>query len=746
VGGGGGGAPHPPAHGFLLDDRTMTQDPFPYVPDELKQQRIWMRWALKNGTKIPMQADGLTWAKSNDPATWTDYGTVCNAGRVAIALNEPYTGVDLDNCLDEQGQLRAWAVPIAERLSSVSYAEVSPSGQGVKFITRARKHPQAKCVHKIGSDKQQIECYDHARFWTVTGDVVRGAGTIRDGQAAIDWLCSQYLTPQHEPTPIPIPVGGMAGVLWGDLLTRAASYVDGIPGEVKGNLRNAAFRLAGNLHAFVGEAGERLSDDQVLDLLRSWNTRNTPPLRDTELQEATRNGRKNGTARADKLPQAIAVPDLSGVDLSAIIEPRPVIRPPSTDHKLPAELLEIPGLIGDVMRHNLETAHYPLPELALAGALALMSAITGGKVVDKVRTRTNLYLIGLAPSGGGKDHSRKLNRNILRAAGHGEVVGPERIGSHAGIISTMAEQWLTLFQLDEIGHLVMAMQHQGSPHLVQISAVLMQLFSSADSEWISDAYGDRSKVKRLLYPHAVLYGTSVPEGFWESLTEDNLKGGLIGRCLVFESRNYVDYQEPSEAEIPQGVIDRVRYWLDLQTHPGNLAGADGGAHPRRVDRDEAAHQRLHQHTLDISKRRMTEDPIRSAIWSRTAEKTNKLALLFACSRADEDWPTIRLEDADRAIRLNNWLTRRMLLAADRHVSGSDFGRMVNSMRALLAERPEQSWSLTAICRRTRKLTPRQRQDVLQTLMQSGDVVAETGQDGRGREVVLYRSTEDQSAE
>ena len=122
---------------------------------------------------------------------------------------------------------------------------------------------------------------------------------------------------------------------------------------------------------------------------------------------------------------------------------------------------------------------------------------------------------------------------------------------------------------------------------------------------------------------------------------------------------------------------------------------------------------------------MTEDPLRSAIWSRAAEKTNKLALLFACSRSvGEDWPVIRLEDADRAIRLNNWLTRRMLWAADKHVSGSEFGRMVNSMRSLFAERPGEPWSLTDITRRTRKLTPRQRADILQTLVQSGDIVSQ----------------------
>lgn len=702
----------------------MFNDFYIYVPDILKQQRIWMRWGLFNGTKIPLQADGQTWAKSNDPSTWTDYETVREHGRIAIGLGEPFTGVDLDNCLDDTAELREWAIPIVDKLLPVSYAEMSPSGFGIKFVTLARKPAGATCVHKFGGEKQQLECYDKARFWTITGHKWDGSKGISDGQAVIDWLCREYLTPA-QPQATPVAPRAFVGSSADDLLTRAVAYVETVPGEVKGNLRNAAFRLSGNLHAFTDDLGRRLSDDDVLDLLRNWNTRNSPPLRDDELQQATVNGRKNGTARADKFPQSLPEPDLTGVDLSAIIAPRPVLRRPDADSKLPKELLEIPGLIGDVMRHNLATAHYPLPELALAGALSLMSSITGGKVIDKVRTRTNLFVIGLAPSGGGKDHSRKLNRNILRAAGHGQIVGPERIGSHAGIISTLAEQWLTLFQLDEIGHLVMAMQDRGSPHLVQISAVLMQLFSSADSEWISDAYGDRNKVKRLLYPHAVLYGTSVPEGFWESLTEENLKGGLIGRCLVFESRHYVDYQEPADDEIPSSIIDRARYWLDMQTHSGNLAGAGGGAHPRRVDREEAAHARLHQHTLDISRRRMTEDPLRSAIWSRAAEKTNKLALLFACSRSQgEDWPVIRLEDADRAIRLNNWLTRRMLWAADKHVSGSEFGRMVNSMRALLAERPGEPWTLTDITRRTRKLTPRQRADILQTLVQSGDVVCQ----------------------
>jgi hypothetical protein len=709
------------------------------VPAELTALRRWMLWEDRRGNKVPIQCTGSP-AKSNDPDTWNDFAAVDGRPKIATVIEEPYTGIDLDNCIDERGTLREWALPIVARLCGVAYAEISPSGRGIKFITRARKPEGTQCVHRIGGEKEQIECYDHGRFWTVTGDIYADCDAIADGQRAVDWLCAEYLTPKQPEAVRRDSVRSAGPVQPDSLQRRAVAYVATVPGVLEGGRQAAAFQLSGHLHAMVDGQGGRLSADQIADLVAGWNERNMPPLPEAELVRAVHNGGTKGTPRADKLPPEIPQVD---VDLSFLDKPRPATVKPAAgaDHKLPSELLQIPGLIGDVMEYNLRTAHYPLPELALAGAIALMSVLTGGKVVDKGRTRTNLFVLGLAPSGGGKDHSRKLNRLILRAAGHGETVGPERIGSHAGIISTMSEQWLTLFQLDEISHLVMAMQDRGSPHLVQISAVLMQLFSSADGEWIADAYGDRSKIKRLQYPHAVLYGTAVPEGFWESLTEDNLRGGLIGRCLVFESPRYVDYQEPSEDEIPQSIIDRARWWLDLQTGTGNLADVVPGAHPRKVDRDEQAQQRLHQHTLDISRRRMTEDPTRSAIWSRAAEKTHKLALLFACSRCNgECWPTIRLEDADRAIRLNNWLTRRMLLAADRHVSGSEFGRLVNQMRALLIERPGEPWTLTQICKRTRKLTPRQRQDILQTLIQSGDIITETVEVNK-RAQVQYRSSE-----
>ena len=178
----------------------------------------------------------------------------------------------------------------------------------------------------------------------------------------------------------------------------------------------------------------------------------------------------------------------------------------------------------------------------------------------------------------------------------------------------------------------------------------------------------------------------------------------------------------------------------MRTSAGNLADQSDGSSPICIQRDEAAHARLHEHAVKISKRRMTEEPITAAIWSRAAEKTVKLAMLFACSRASGQYvPVIQAEDAELAIRLNNWITRKILQQADRHVSGSPFGQMVNEMRTLLRSRPGE-WGMNEITRRTQKLKPRDRADILATLIQSGCVQQGERETG-GRMAVTFSAIE-----
>jgi hypothetical protein len=133
-----------------------------------------------------------------------------------------------------------------------------------------------------------------------------------------------------------------------------------------------------------------------------------------------------------------------------------------------------------------------------------------------------------------------------------------------------------------------------------------------------------------------------------------------------------------------------------------------------------------------------EEPIEAAIWSRHAEKTNKLALLFACSRWTEGaaWPTINLADADRAISLNNYLTRRMLKQAGVYVSESIFETVQLKVMRVVMRREE--WTQSELTRATRFLKPRERTEVLQTLVESGEIEVEDRETG-GRPVRIFRA-------
>ena len=184
-------------------------DPFPTVPAELKARRQWVCWrkeTTRDGkpTKIPYQVNRRT-AQTNQVDTWIDYQTVCdhldNFSGIGFVFSgdDPYCGIDLDDCLDAQGELKDWAKPIVDRIKSVGYGERSPSGNGIKFWTRATLPPEAKHKAYIVEGADAIEAYDRVRYFTVTG---RGKGDIGDGQAVIDWLCAEYLSPQPtEQTP-----------------------------------------------------------------------------------------------------------------------------------------------------------------------------------------------------------------------------------------------------------------------------------------------------------------------------------------------------------------------------------------------------------------------------------------------------------------------------------------------------------------------------------------------------------------
>lgn len=149
-----------------------------HIPQSLRALPQWVAWRYitRDGkqTKAPVSPHDGSLADSTSHSSWGAMEQAIEACRSDRSLagigfvftaDDPYCGVDLDNSIDSEGNIKPWASDLLRRLDS--YTEVSPSRLGLKVIIKANK-PGRRCrkaYHDGG-----IEIYDRDRFFTVTGD------------------------------------------------------------------------------------------------------------------------------------------------------------------------------------------------------------------------------------------------------------------------------------------------------------------------------------------------------------------------------------------------------------------------------------------------------------------------------------------------------------------------------------------------------------------------------------------------
>lgn len=140
-------------------------------------------------TKVPYRADGKGRASTTDNKTWATYPATCDAYTAGgydgigfvVTPNDPFTGLDLDHCRHPQtGDIKPWARKIIDQINS--YTEITPSDHGIRVYIKATIPPG-------GNRKGDIEIYDHARYFTITGNHLEGTlSTIKARQDELNTL------------------------------------------------------------------------------------------------------------------------------------------------------------------------------------------------------------------------------------------------------------------------------------------------------------------------------------------------------------------------------------------------------------------------------------------------------------------------------------------------------------------------------------------------------------------------------
>ncbi len=179
------------------------------VPQELRDRTQWVVWraAQRSGrlTKIPYDPRSGRMARTDTPGTWADLSTALDALRLGtrdgvgfvFTEGDPYTGIDLDNAIDEHGEAKPWARSFLDLLPRGAYVETSPSGRGLHAIVRACK-PGTRCKKAFGDGA--IEIYDQGRYFTMTGQRLGPQNAeVPNGQEGMMAIYARLFEERHAP-------------------------------------------------------------------------------------------------------------------------------------------------------------------------------------------------------------------------------------------------------------------------------------------------------------------------------------------------------------------------------------------------------------------------------------------------------------------------------------------------------------------------------------------------------------------
>jgi hypothetical protein len=279
---------------------------FDTIPDELKQLRAWVLWRAEidgkrvpldtdKARKVPYQPSGKR-ASSTDPAQWSTFQRVADTydrggayDGIGCVIQPPYVGIDLDDCIDsESGLINQWAVDILN--SMPSYAEISPSGKGIKLWVKGSIPDSVKT--------ESIEIYSHSRYFTVTGnpvDLMPTEISTVNGELTDLWQSLQKPVQAAEKPAQPrsdaIPSDDWIGVI----IERGRRIVADAADGNKHNARIRAARLLGGL------CTHGLSEDEIINILYDAN----PPSANLRGElKAIRDGIEYGKARPHSAPVA----------------------------------------------------------------------------------------------------------------------------------------------------------------------------------------------------------------------------------------------------------------------------------------------------------------------------------------------------------------------------------------------------------------------------------------------------------
>jgi len=543
------------------------------IPAEMRVFNSWVVWRLEDTesgrpTKIPYNPVTGYPAKSTDESTWVSYETAKNEflnnptkwSGIGFVLSErdPYGFIDLDKPKNPDGSALD-AVEFDKRIARQksifnafdSYAELSPSGEGLHIIVKA--------TLPNGRKRSSIEVYTNQRFMTMTGNVYRNASIV-DYNELLNSLWAEMGKGQ-------VAVQAYAGM---EQATMSPDEVFHMASTASNSEKFLDLFVHGNWQKYYPSQSE--ADFALVDIL-AFYSKNRAQVKMMFLasklaeREKSRAEYRIGYMLNRCFDNMLPPVDFEGlrnqvneaIEKAKIYEYVPPASTKAIEIDVGREFLNLgnpallkddpnfiynppPGLLGEIAQYIYAQSPIPVPEIALAGAIGLMSGICG-KAFNISGTGLNQYTLLLAATGTGKESAaggigKLISEIVKHVPPAGEFIGPSSISSPQALSKALSNTPCIVSVVGEFGLYLKQMgADNASPHMLGLKSMILDLYnkSGEGAKLGNIVYSDKEKNTTVISsPSFSIFCESAPEPFYETLTESMISGGLLPRFTIIE--------------------------------------------------------------------------------------------------------------------------------------------------------------------------------------------------------------------
>lgn len=651
------------------------------IPAEMRVYRQWIIWRLElregqKPTKVPYQPwpNGRK-ASVTNPDDWGTFEQASSAPFSCVepvapetpisetgysgvgfvfTLDDPFTGIDLDNT---HGDTEAYNRQLKIFREFQSYSELSPSGEGLHIIIKG------KIPH--GRRRASIELYSNERYFTMTGNVqlqapimerqdllnilfeqmggaaeVHSYGEDQEQKATDDEILAQALNATNGDKFQRLLLGDWEG-LYPSQSEADFAFVDIIAFYTQNKQQIRRIFRASALGQTPKDNYEHRGDRAayVEYMVGKSFDRQLPPLDldGVKIQLEKHVGNSKKKLAADEAGSTTPAANTEAAHAMACPEPTGTLHTgPSTSHAAPQPVKAFPpGLLGDVAQFILDQAPRPVPEIALAGAIGLLSGITG-RAYNVSGTGLNQYLLLIAKTGRGKEAIASGISKLMKAVqasvpAAADFIGPTAIASSPGLLKWMAEKPCIYSVVGEFGYKLKEMSSlTANVNTTAIMGTLLDLYNKSGKGNVvgSSAYSDKANNTHVVNsPSFTLIGESTPSKLYENINESMVSDGLLPRFIVMDytgprvefNENHKNVEPPFK--LVEAVAALVAQCLTL-AHNGTVYEVPIEDKAKKVFDDFNTFC-----DAQINDEKLGE--VAHELWNRAHIKSLKLAALFA---------------------------------------------------------------------------------------------------------------------